>query len=357
MNHFKKIASVLETHSLDAVLLTCEANRFYASGFHSSGTDGVAIVTRNHNYYFTDSRYTEAAARHVRDAEIRETDREHPYSALINEVTEKEHITRMGYEDEYMTAADFRRFSEKLHCELVPATELLWTLRAVKDQAELECMIQAQRIAEKALADILGEIRPGITEKEIAALLLYKMLHYGAEDKSFDPIVVSGPNGSLPHGVPSEKPIQAGEFVTMDFGCKFGGYCSDMTRTVAVGHVTEEMETVYNTVLKAQLAGIAAAKAGVTGAAVDGAARRVIADAGYGPYFGHSFGHSVGVEIHENPNATPSNSKPLPAGVVISAEPGIYLPGKLGVRIEDVIVITEQGCQNITLASKELLIL
>ena len=357
MNHFKKIASVLEAHGLDAVLLTCEANRFYASGFHSSGTDGVAIVTRNHNYYFTDSRYTEAAARHVRDAEIRETDREHPYSALINEVIEKEHITRMGYEDEYMTAADFRRFSEKLHCELVPVTELLWTLRAVKDQAELDCMIQAQRIAEKALADILGEIRPGVTEKEIAALLLYKMLHYGAEDKSFDPIVVSGANGSLPHGVPSEKPIQAGEFVTMDFGCKFGGYCSDMTRTVAVGHVTEEMETVYNTVLKAQLAGIAAAKAGVTGAAVDGAARQVIADAGYGPYFGHSFGHSVGVEIHENPNATPSNSKPLPAGVVISAEPGIYLPGKLGVRIEDVIVITEQGCQNITLASKELLIL
>ena len=357
MNHFKQIAAGLEAHHLDAVLLTCEANRFYASGFHSFGTDGVAVVTRNRNYYFTDSRYTEAAARHVRDAEIRQTDREHPYSALINEVIEKEHITRMGYEDEYMTAADFRRFSEKLHCELVPATELLWTLRAVKDQAELDCMIQAQRIAEKALADILGEIRPGVTEKEIAALLLYKMLHYGAEDKSFDPIVVSGANGSLPHGVPSEKPIQAGEFVTMDFGCKFGGYCSDMTRTVAVGHVTEEMETVYNTVLKAQLAGITAAKAGVTGAAVDGAARQVIADAGYGPYFGHSFGHSVGVEIHENPNATPSNSKPLPAGVVISAEPGIYLPGKLGVRIEDVIVITEQGCQDITLAPKELLIL
>lgn len=357
MNHFKKIAGVLEANGLDAMLLTCEANRFYASGFHSSGTDGVAIVTRNHNYYFTDSRYTEAAARHVRDAEIRETDREYPYSALINEVIEKEHITRMGYEDEYMTAADFRRFSEKLHCELAPATELLWTLRAVKDQAELECMIQAQRIAEKALTDILGEIRPGVTEKEIAALLLYKMLHYGAEDKSFDPIVVSGANGSLPHGVPSEKPIQAGEFVTMDFGCKFGGYCSDMTRTVAVGRVTEEMENVYNTVLKAQLAGIAAAKAGATGAAVDGAARQVIVDAGYGPYFGHSFGHSVGVEIHENPNATPSNSKPLPAGVVISAEPGIYLPGKLGIRIEDVIVITEQGCQDITLAPKELLIL
>lgn len=357
MNHFKKIASVLETHSLDAVLLTCEANRFYASGFHSFGTDGVAVVTRNRNYYFTDSRYTEAAARHVRDAEIRQTDREHPYSALINEVIEKEHITRMGYEDEYMTAADFRRFSEKLHCELVPATELLWTLRAVKDQAELDCMIQAQRIAEKALADILGEIRPGVTEKEIAALLLYKMLHYGAEDKSFDPIVVSGPNGSLPHGVPSEKLIQDGEFVTMDIGCKFGGYCSDMTRTVAVGHVTDEMRTVYETVLQAQLAGIGAAKGGITGHDLDAAARQVIEDAGYGPYFGHSFGHSVGVEIHENPNATPSNHQPLPVGTVISEEPGIYLPGKLGVRIEDVVILTESGCQDITLSPKNLIIL
>ena len=357
MNHFKKIAGVLEAHGLDAVLLTCEANRFYASGFHSSGTDGVAIVTRNRSYYFTDSRYTEAAARYVQGAEIRQTDREHPYSALINEVIEKEHITRMGYEDEYMTAADFRRFSEKLHCELVPATELLWTLRAVKDQAELDCMIQAQRIAEKALADILDEIRPGVTEKEIAALLLYKMLHYGAEDKSFDPIVVSGPNGSLPHGVPSEKAIQSGEFVTMDFGCIKNGYCSDMTRTVAVGSVTEEMKTVYETVLKAQLAGIAKAKAGVTGRDIDAAARKVIEDAGYGKYFGHSFGHSLGVEIHEAPNAAPMNDQPMPCGAVISAEPGIYLPGKLGVRIEDVIILGEDGCEDITLAPKELIIL
>ena len=357
MNHFKKIVGVLEAHGLDAVLLTCEANRFYASGFHSSGTDGVAIVTRNRSYYFTDSRYTEAAARYVQGAEIRQTDREHPYSALINEVIEKEHITRMGYEDEYMTAADFHRFSEKLHCELVPATELLWTLRAVKDQAELECMIQAQRIAEKALADILGKIRPGVTEKEIAALLLYKMLHYGAEDKSFDPIVVSGPNGSLPHGVPSEKPIQAGEFVTMDFGCKFGGYCSDMTRTVAVGHVTEEMETVYNTVLKAQLAGIAAAKAGVTGERVDAAARKVISDAGYGDYFGHSFGHSLGLDIHEHPIAAPGVHVRLPEHTVISAEPGIYLPGKFGVRIEDVMHLTADGAEILTRSPKNLIIL
>ena len=357
MNHFRQIAAALDAHGLDAMLLTCEANRFYASGFHSTGTDGVALVTRSHNYYFTDSRYTEAAGRHVQDAEIREANREHPYSALINEVIEKEHIARMGYEDEYITAADYRRYAEKLHCELVSATQLLWTLRAVKDPEEREHMIQAQRITEKALMEVLNEIRPGVSEKEIAARILYLMLHYGAEDKSFDPIVVSGPNGSLPHGVPSEKLIQEGEFVTMDIGCKVGGYCSDMTRTVAVGHVTDEMRHVYETVLQAQLAGIAAARGGVTGAAVDGAARKVIADAGYGSYFGHSFGHSVGVEIHENPNATPSNDRPLPVGTVISAEPGIYLPGKLGVRIEDVIILTETGCEDITLAPKNLIIL
>ena len=357
MNHFKKIAGVLEAHGLDAVLLTCEANRFYASGFHSSGTDGVAIVTRNRSYYFTDSRYTEAAARYVQGAEIRQTDREHPYSALINEVIEKEHITRMGYEDEYMTAADFRRFSEKLHCELVPATELLWTLRAVKDQAELECMIQAQRIAEKALADILGEIRPGVTEKEIAALLLYKMLHYGAEDKSFDPIVVSGPNGSLPHGIPGDRKVEPGSFITMDFGCKYGGYCSDMTRTVAVGEPTQEMRKVYDTVLRAQRAGIAATRAGVPGKQIDAAARKVIEEAGYGPYFGHGYGHSVGIEIHESPNANTADETPMPVGAAVSAEPGIYLPGRFGVRIEDVVVMTEDGCEILTKSPKELIIL
>lgn len=218
-------------------------------------------------------------------------------------------------------------------------------------------MEQAQRIAEKALEEILNEIRPGVTEKEIAARLQYLMLHFGAEDMSFDPIVVSGPNGSLPHGVPSDKTIQRGEFVTMDFGCVYHGYCSDMTRTVAVGSADEEMRRVYETVLSAQKAGIAAARAGVTGKAVDGAARSVIAAAGYGDYFGHSFGHGVGVEIHEAPNATPGNEKPLPAGAVISAEPGIYLPGRLGVRIEDVIALTEEGCVNLTRAPKALLIL
>ena len=357
MNHFAKIAAKLASHDLNGMLLTNEANRFYASGFHSAGTDGMALVTPETCYYFTDSRYTEAARRHIQGADIREVGAGRGYSALLQEAVQRHHIRRLGFEDAYMTVREHGFYARALPCELVPAADLLAELRAVKDPEELEILISAQRIAEKALADILNEIRSGVTEKEIAARLQYLMLHYGAEDKSFDPIVVSGPNGSLPHGVPSEKVIQAGEFVTMDFGCVYRGYCSDMTRTVAVGSVTDEMRRVYDTVLAAQLAGIAAAKAGATGRAVDGAARDVIEQAGYGPYFGHSFGHGVGVEIHEGPNATPSNGKPLPAGAVISAEPGIYLPGKLGVRIEDVLYLTEDGCQNLTLAPKELLVL
>ena len=357
MNHFSQISAALEARSLDAMLLTCEANRFYASGFHSAGTDGAALVTRNKSYYFTDARYTEAAGRALQGAELRESKPGRGYTVLVREVAEAEGLRKVGFEDACMTVQDYERYRKALPCELVPASDLLSDLRRVKDREELEAMIAAQRIAERALADILAELRPGVTEREIAARLQYLMLHYGAEDKSFDPIVVSGPNGSLPHGVPSEKVIQSGEFVTMDFGCVYHGYCSDMTRTVAVGSVTEEMRTVYETVLRAQEAGIAAARAGVTGRDVDGAARQVIAGAGYGEYFGHGFGHGVGVEIHEAPTASQANDKPLPAGAVISAEPGIYLPGRLGVRIEDVILLRPDGCENLTRAPKELLVL
>lgn len=358
MNHFQKIAEQLTAHDLDAMLLTGEANRFYASGFHSAGTDGVALVTRRGKaYYFTDSRYTEAAGRHVQGAEIREVGPGRGYSVLLNEVLQTHGIRRLGFEDAYMTVRDHKTYQKALKCELVPATELLWALRCVKDEEELDALVAAQRIAERALEQILEEIRPGVTEKEIAARLQYLMLHLGAEDMSFDPIVVSGPNGSLPHGVPGERTIQNGEFITMDFGCIYHGYCSDMTRTVAVGFATEEMQRVYQVVLAAQKAGIAKARAGIAGQAVDAAARDIIAAAGYGSCFGHSFGHGVGVEIHESPNASPMNDQPLPAGAVISAEPGIYLPGKLGVRIEDVIVLTKDGCRNITKAPKDLMIL
>ena len=357
MNHFDKIAAALPAVGLDGVLLTGEHNRFYASGFASTGADGVALVTQKGNFYFTDSRYIEAVENVVENAAIGMVQRGKGYVAWVNEAIELTGIKRVGFEDETMTVAGHRLYSETLRAELLPASSFMQNLRARKDARELECLEQAQRIAEKALAQILTELRPGITEKEVAARLQYLMLHFGAEKMSFNPIVAGGPNGSMPHAVPTDRELRSGEFVTMDFGCVYRGYCSDMTRTVAIGQPTEEMKKVYDTVLSAQLAGLAAARAGATGAEIDGAARRVIEEAGYGEDFCHSFGHGVGVEIHESPSAAPGNDQSLPAGSVISAEPGIYLPGRFGVRIEDVVVLEEGGCRNITRACKQLLCL
>ena len=288
---------------------------------------------------------------------IREVSREKPFSVLINEALAEAGAEKAGFEEQRMTVAEHAVYSEKLHCTLTPASSLMTELRGSKDEEELSCMTAAQRIAEGALEQILKEIRPGMTEKEIAARLNYLMVSAGAEKTSFDTIVASGPNGSMPHAVPGMRKVQEGDFITMDFGCVYKGYCSDMTRTVALGRPSDEMRNVYDIVLQAQLAGIAAAKAGVTGAVIDGAARKVIQDAGYGVYFGHSFGHSLGIDIHEAPNAAPGNDKPMPDGAVVSAEPGLYLPGKFGVRIEDVMILRPDGAQVITKAPKALLVL
>ena len=353
MNHLEHIAAHLD--ELDAILLTGEANCYYATGFMG---EGIALVTRRGSWYFTDSRYTEAADKAIGDAAvIREVSREKPFSALINEALAEAGAEKAGFEEQRMTVAEHAVYSEKLHCTLTPASALMTELRGSKDEEELSCMTAAQRIAEGALEKILKEIRPGMTEKEIAARLNYLMVVAGAEKTSFDTIVASGPNGSMPHAVPGMRKVREGDFITMDFGCVYKGYCSDMTRTVALGRPSDEMRNVYDIVLQAQLAGIAAAKAGVTGAVIDGAARKVIQDAGYGVYFGHSFGHSLGIDIHEAPNAAPGNDKPMPDGAVVSAEPGIYLPGKFGVRIEDVMILRPDGAQVITKAPKALLVL
>ena len=353
MNHLEHIAAHLD--GLDAILLTSEANCYYATGFMG---EGIALVTRRGSWYFTDSRYTEAADKAIGDAAvIREVSREKPFSALINEALAEAGAEKAGFEEQRMTVAEHAVYSEKLHCTLTPASSLMTELRGSKDEEELSCMTAAQRIAEGALEQIRKEIRPGMTEKEIAARLNYLMVSAGAEKTAFDTIVASGPNGSMAPGGAGLRLGRAGDFCPMEFGRVFKGYCSDMTRTVALGRPSDEMRNVYDIVLQAQLAGIAAAKAGVTGAVIDGAARKVIQDAGYGVYFGHSFGHSLGIDIHEAPNAAPGNDKPMPDGAVVSAEPGIYLPGKFGVRIEDVMILRPDGAQVITKAPKALLVL
>ena len=354
MDHIAKITAQLPEHGLDAMLVTSAPGERYAVGFEG---EGWVLVSRDGARYSTDGRYIEAARQQVTGAEIVLTERGQSHLALAREEIRRRGLKRVGFESGRVSADELGRWKDSLPCELVAAQGLLDGLRAAKDEEELARMRQAQRITDEAFREILNFIRPGLTEQEVAARLVYELLRRGGRRVSFDPIVAAGANGSMPHAVPGETVIQPGMFVTMDFGCVYEGYCSDMTRTVAVGQPTDEMERVYHTVLEAQRAGIAAARAGVTGSEVDRAARQAIQQAGYGSFFSHSFGHSLGLEIRESPNASPSEQTVFPAGAVISAEPGIYLPGHFGVRIEDVLVLREGGCEDITQAPKNLIVL
>lgn len=355
MERIAKIISRFADYGIDALLITSPENRRYASGFHS--TDGIVLVTEKESFLFTDSRYIEAAEKYVKGMTVQIINSENNYKKRITSALSDCACKSVGFEDAAMSYSEYKKYSDMITLPLKPASALLNGLRRSKDESEIKLMIAAQRIAELALKDVIGIIKPGVREIDIAAELQYQMLKNGARKMSFDPIVVTGANSSMPHGVPGTEKIKNGDFVVMDFGCEYMGYCSDMTRTVAVGQVTDEMRKVYETVLRAQEAGISAAKAGVKGRDIDGAARKVISDVGYGAYFGHSFGHGIGLNIHEEPTASPTSEMVMPSGAVISAEPGIYLPGKFGVRIEDVIIIRENGCENITLAEKELIVI
>ena len=354
MNHIEKIAAQLPEYGLDAMLITSESGERYALGFHG---EGLLLVTRDGAQYSTDGRYIEAAREQVEGAEVLLTTPEKGHMALAKAYVEKKKLHNIGFESGAMTVDGHRKYEQELPGILTPAQKLLDDLRVSKDEGELALMRRAQAITDEPFRAILNFIRPGMTEREIAARLVYELMSRGGEKVSFDPIVAAGPNGSRPHAVPGDQVVDAGMFITMDFGCKVEGYCSDMTRTVALGHPTQEMEEVYNAVLAAQRAGINAARAGVTGQEIDEAARRVLREAGYEEYFSHGFGHSLGVDIHESPNANSKEQRPMPVGAVISAEPGVYIPGRFGVRIEDVLILNETGCEDITRSPKDLIVL
>ncbi len=354
MKNLEKYLSILGEEA-DGLLLTSRYSRHYGAEFDIA--EGVAIVSRAGCRYFTDSRYIESAGKGIRGFDVREVNRENSYSKLLNEAIADFGITALGYEESYLTVAELKSYESRLNAKLVPMNDTISGFRAVKEEWELALMRKAQRITDAAFSEVCNRIKAGMTEKQLCAELIYCLLKNGADGMAFDPIVVSGPNTSLPHGVPGDRVLQPGDFITMDFGALYQGYCADMTRTVALGYATEEMKQVYETVRQAQLAGIAVTKAGVPGKDIDAAARKVISDAGYGAYFGHGYGHSLGLEIHESPSPNAGNSEPMPAGAVCSAEPGIYLPGKFGVRIEDVTIIREDGCEIITKSPKNLIIL
>ncbi len=353
MSKFTRLMEILP-EGIDCALITDDLNRRYFTGMKSSA--GTVLCFRDKAYLIIDFRYIEKATKTVKDAEVIMQGK---LFDQINELLTKHGAKTLAIESYTMTVASLNAYKERITAaEVVASDELskaIGELRIVKTQDEIDKIIKAQRIAEAAFEDVLNFIRPGVTEREIGLRLDYYMLSHGAEALSFDTIALTGANTSLPHGVPGDTVVENGMFVLMDYGATYDGYHSDMTRTVCVGKPTEKMELVYNTVLKAQNDALAAIKAGVVGKDIDKIARDVIADAGYGDKFGHSLGHGVGVEIHETPNASPSSEHIFRENMIVTVEPGIYLPDEFGVRIEDFVVIKENGCENMTLAKKTLI--
>lgn len=353
MDKFKRLFSSFP-ESVESVLITSDVNRRYFTGMKSSA--GTILAFRDKAYLIIDFRYIEKARASVKNAEVIEQ------KALCSQIIQllKEHsASSMAIESHTMTVSELSKFKKAIpNIEFVDSDLLsnsIAAMRIIKDENEIKNVKKAQEIAETAFDDILKFIKPGVTEREIALELDRCMLKNGAEALSFETIALSGTNTSMPHGVPSDKQVKDGEFVLMDFGAVYNGYHSDMTRTVCIGKPSEEMEKVYNVVLSAQTACLEKAHAGMTGSELDKIARDIIDDAGYGDFFGHSLGHGVGMEIHEAPNAAPLNKNILKSGAIVTVEPGIYIPGKFGVRIEDFVILTENGNVNLTKCAKNII--
>ncbi len=352
MSIVTNLKSCLEKN--EAFLITSEENMRYVTGFPHS--EGRVLITENEALFFVDSRYIEAVTKSVTSCEVVLMTSFHKQ---LGEYVGKLDIKRIFTEAEGISVAGFSALCKNVPCEFKAekTDELLTSLRRKKSEEEKQKILKAQAIAEKAFDHILGFIKEGVTEREIALELDFFMLKNGAECVSFDTIAVSGKNTSLPHGVPSDKKIIRGDFITMDYGAVVDGYHSDMTRTVAVGEISSKQSEVYETVLSAQKKGLEVLRAGISGFDADKAARDIIKNAGYGEFFGHGTGHGVGLQIHESPRLSPKSSHILEVGDVVTVEPGIYIPDNFGVRIEDMAYITENGFENLTKSKKSLIIL
>lgn len=344
--------------STDAALISTPENRRYFTQFPSS--DGFLLVTRKGSIFYTDSRYIEAAQNRIKCCDVCEGK---DVFRQIKDYLNERNISSVALEASGITVAQFSRLKSNenlkgfnLICDNTLDTAIS-VFRQVKTQKELQKIREAQQITEAAFEHILDFIKAGKTEKDIQLELDFFMLRNGADALSFETIAVSGVNSSMPHGVPSEKPVENGDFITMDFGAVVDGYHSDMTRTVAVGFVTDEQRFIYDTVLSAQQNALSVIRSGISCFDADKAARDVIANAGFSAYFGHGTGHGVGIEIHEQPRLSPNSTATLQTGNIVTVEPGIYIPEKFGVRIEDMVYVTDSGCENLTKAEKSLIIL
>ncbi len=358
LNRIPALSAVVREEDADAMLLTGEVNLIYITGL--TALEGQCLILPDDTAVFvTDGRYTEVAEQQLRPRGFEVLTRSNLSGMydFLRSVLEQHGVRRLMYEDDVLTVSDFALMREQLQLTFQPIGDRIRRLRACKSPEEIACIVKAQRIAEDALSRLLPELHAGITEREAAARLNYYMALGGSEKPSFDTILLFGENTSKPHGVPSDRALREGDFILADFGAVYHGYHSDMTRTVAYGHATEEMRQVYETVLAAQEAAAQAAREGMLCCNMHEAAMHVIEQAGYGRYFTHALGHSVGLEIHETPVASPRCEKPLTAGIVMTDEPGIYMPGKFGVRIEDMLLIEGDTPRDLTAFPKALEIL
>ena len=350
MNTVKKLQAMLP-ENVDCLIVTCEKNQRYLSGLNY--TDGYVIVGKEKAFLLADFRYIEVAKRCESDdlTVILLENRK----VTVGNIFSDNGYKNIGFEDGAMTVSALESFKKTFpDVNFVPCGGLIEDMRVAKTPAEVETVIKAQRIAEKALERLFTLMTPEMTEIDVALELEYGMRKFGADKPSFDTIAVSGSASSLPHGEPRNIKLEKG-FLTMDFGALYEGYCSDMTRTIVIGKADEEMKKVYNTVLQAQLAALDFVAAGKSGAECDKIARDIIYGAGYEGCFGHSLGHGVGMFIHENPRLSAMWDKPLETGAIVTVEPGIYIEGKYGVRIEDMVWLDEKGPVNLTKAPKELI--
>jgi len=351
----KRIARLrdsLREHEIDAVLVARPENRRYMTGF--TGSSGFAVVSQDHAVLITDFRYTEQAAAQAPDFRI--VKHGVKFTDTLKEVLGEIGVTTLGFEKDVITYKQYETFSSELQgIKLVPVEGLVERLRMVKDDQEIDKIRRAEALGDAAFSHILTVMKPGMTEIEVALEMEWFMRRNGAERLGFDIIVGSGPNGAMPHAVASDKRLVPGELIVLDFGAVVDGYRGDTTRTVVLGRASEEQRRIYDIVLRAQRAALEGIRAGITGEQAHALAQQVIAEAGYGENFGHGLGHGVGLAVHEEPRLAPSSSVVLEPGMVVSVEPGIYLPGKLGVRIEDLVVVEDGGVLNLTRSPKELI--
>ncbi len=353
MDKIARLRSGFEANGIDGILITSPYNRRYISNF--TGTAGVVLISADKALFITDFRYIEQASNQCQGFEIVKFSGSIPEE--IARLTKELGIQKLGFEEDYVTYSSYKVYAKEITAELVPITGMIEKLRLIKTDAEIKILKVAADIADAAFKHILDFLRPGKTELEVSNELEFFMRKAGATSSSFDTIVASGHRSALPHGVASDKVIESGDIVTMDYGCYYNGYVSDITRTVAVGEPDAKLKEIYEIVLEAQLRGMAGYRPGITGKEADALSRDYITEKGYGEYFGHSNGHGIGLEIHEGPGLSMKSDITLEPGMVVTCEPGIYIPGLGGVRIEDDTLITNDSNEALTHSTKELIIL